>query len=84
MAPPASSGRIDCSTVRSSPTGARVFLMKVSIIHLWAASRPVSMTPLRRTGSPTVSSRMTSGESGNVRLCTVASYPDPAGEGRGA
>src|SRR3990172_3184525 len=73
MAPPSSNGRMARSTSRSSPAGKRVFRMKVSTSHLWAVSRPVRRIPLNRTGSPTLSRRMASGERGRVSVCTAAS-----------
>src|SRR4030066_907805 len=41
--------------------------MKVSTIHLCAASRPVIMTPLSNTGSPTLRLRMVSSLRGILR-----------------
>src|SRR5574341_2512973 len=71
MALPASRGLIVSYTARSSPCGGRAFLTNVSTIHLWTASRPVTITPESKTGSPTLSSRMASSVRGRVSLRMV-------------
>src|SRR3972149_10142220 len=72
MALPESRGLIASYTARSSPCGTRAFLTNVSIIHLWTASRPVTITPESKIGSPTLSSRMASSVKGRVSLRMVS------------
>src|SRR4030067_137886 len=73
MAPPSSRGRMAAATIASASDGSSLRRMKVSTNHLWAVSRPVSITPRSRTESPTRRDWIASGVSGSVSVCTASS-----------